>query len=432
ADVKKYSYASNSWLNPITTTNHNLPSDRVWWDAIDYSNSMLVLGHGIGTSGDNIIGGGYSAVATSGGSTAQVNFNGQGSSVTSFQWLGSEWLIGQAGGSSGYSHVDTVSSLGQNTLLDFPGLVSGQVTSMAGNGTHLWVATQGASQGFGNGGGSAGAGLLQGERQADGTVDWQQGWTMTANSVVKDTELIGTDLYITTTPTGLYKLDTLTGTLTRINGGLHSNMDGLFVYGNDLIIGLQGSSGSAAGVQIYTPGTGFGNGRLLGGLPSNNVNAFTESSTMLYIATNGGIGRWDYTTSDWANPLTTSDGLPTNVVEDVVMVGTDLWMATTAGVVKMDTLTNATTLYNSGSGLMATSAQSLTTAVETVQNNDGTTSTSTTLFIGHDGAGSERPGVTSMDDNGAIEWHKFDQLSSNTVDALAADWWGLHIATDIG
>jgi hypothetical protein len=114
------------------------------------------------------------------------------------------------------------------------------------------------------------------------------------------------------------------------------------------------------------------------------------------------------------------------------MVGTDLWMATTAGVVKMDTLTNATTLYNSGSGLMATSAQSLTTVIETVQNNDGTTSTSTTLFIGHDGAGSERPGVTSMDDNGAVEWHKFDQLSSNTVDALAADWWGLHIATDIG
>ena len=432
ADVKKYSYASNSWLNPITTTIHNLPSDRVWWDAIDYSNSMLVLGHGIGTSGDNIIGGGYSAVATSGGSTAQVNFNGQGSSVTSFQWLGSEWLIGQAGGSSGYSHVDTVSSLGQNTLLDFPGLVSGQVTSMAGNGTHLWVATQGASQGFGNGGGSAGAGLLQGERQADGTVDWQQGWTMTANSVVKDTELIGTDLYITTTPTGLYKLDTLTGTLTRMTGGLHNNMDGLFLYGNDLVIGLQGSSGSAAGVQIYTPGTGFGNGRLLGGLPSNNINAFTESSTMLYIATNGGIGRWDYTTSDWANPLTTSDGLPTNVVEDVVMVGTDLWMATAAGVVKMDTLTNATTLYNSGSGLMATSAQSLTTAIETIQNNDGTTSTSTTLFIGHDGAGSERPGVTSMDANGAVEWHKFDQLSSNTVDALAADWWGLHIATDIG
>jgi hypothetical protein len=175
----------------------------VWWDAIDYANGMLVLGHGIGTSGDNVIGGGYSAVATSGSSTAQVNFNGQGSSVTSFQWLTNEWLVGQAGGSSGYSHVDTISSLGQNTLLDFPGLVSGQVTSMAGNSTHIWVATEGASQGFGQNGASSGAGLLQGERQADGTIDWQDGWTMTANSVAKDMELIGTDLYIMETPLSL-------------------------------------------------------------------------------------------------------------------------------------------------------------------------------------------------------------------------------------
>ena len=433
ADVKKYSYPSSSWLNPITTVNNNLPSDRVWWDAIDYANGMLVLGHGIGTSGDNLIGGGYSAVATSGSSTAQVNFNGQGSSVTSFQWLGSEWLIGQAGGSSGYSHVDTISSLGQNTLLDFPGLVSGQVTTMAGNSTHLWVATEGASQGFGQNGASAGAGLLQGERQADGTIEWQQGWTMTANSVAKDMELIGTDLYITTTPTGLYKLDTLNGMVMRLNGGLHSNMDGLFLDGNTLVIGLQGSSGSAAGVQLYNLTTGFGNGRLLAGLPSNSINAFTESSTTLYIATNGGVGRWDYSASDWINPLTTSDGLPTNVVEDIQMIGTDLWMATAAGTVKMDTLTNATTLYSSGTGLMATSAQSLTTTTVTTTDNTGTTTTVTTLYIGHDGAGAERPGVTAVEtSSGAIEWHKFDQLPSNTIDALASDWWGLHIATDVG
>jgi hypothetical protein len=137
---------------------------------------------------------------------------------------------------------------------------------MAGNGTHLWISTQGAAQGFGQGG-SAGAGLLQGERQADGTIDWQQGWTMVANTVAKDMELVGTDLYITTTPTGLYKLDTLTGVLSRVSGALHNNMDGLFVYGSTLVIGLQGSSGSAAGVQVYDPSTGFGNGRLLGGLP---------------------------------------------------------------------------------------------------------------------------------------------------------------------
>jgi ligand-binding sensor domain-containing protein len=100
---------------------------------------------------------------------------------------------------------------------------------------------------------------------------------------------------------------------------------------------------------------------------------------MLYIATDGGIGRWDYTISDWANPLTISDGLPTNVVEDVQFIGTDLWIATTAGVVKMDTLTNATTLYSSGTGLMATSAQSLTSSTTTTVVN-GTSTTSTSLF----------------------------------------------------
>jgi hypothetical protein len=81
---------------------------------------------------------------------------------------------------------------------------------------------------------------------------------------------------------------------------------------------------------------------------------------------------------------------------------------------------------------MATSAQSLTSSTTTTVVN-GTSTTSTSLFIGHDGAGSERPGVTSVDvASNAVAWHKFDQLSSNTVDALAADWWGLHIATDIG
>ena len=31
-----------------------------------------------------------------------------------------------------------------------------------------------------------------------------------------------------------------------------------------------------------------------------------------------------------------------------------------------------------------------------------------------------------------IQTHRFDQLPSNTVTALASDWWGLHIATDVG
>ena len=50
------------------------------------------------------------------------------------------------------------------------------------------------------------------------------------------------------------------------------------------------------------------------------------------------------------------------------------------------------------------------------------------------GAGSERPGVTSIDGTTGLitQTHRFDQLPSNTITALASDWWGLHIATDVG
>tara|TARA_Y100000766_G_scaffold112496_1_gene96451 strand:- start:41069 stop:49372 length:8304 start_codon:yes stop_codon:yes gene_type:complete len=422
ADVKKYSYSTGSWITPITSVSNGLPSDRVWWDAIDYANGQLVLGHGIGLSGSNVIGGGFSLISSSGNSNAQASVNGAGSSVTSFQWLGTEWLVGQAGGSSGFSKVETISSLGQNTVATLPGLVSGQVTSMNGNSTHLWVTTAGTNQGQGQ---SSGAGLLQGEWQTDGSILWQNGWTMAANSKAQDTELIGTDLYISSTPTGLYKLDTLTGVVTRLSGGLHGYLDGMVLDGTTLVLGLMGSGGSAPGVQLYDIQTGYGNGKLLGGLPSNGVNNFAATSDILYIATNGGVGRWDYAAVDWINPLTTSDGLPTNVVEDILVEGNSLWMATPAGLVEMNLTTSATTLYNSASGLMGTSTMSLTTYASSAL--------PTTLFVGHDGAGNERPAVTTIDlSSGILTGHEFDQLPSNNVDALTSDYWGIHIATDIG
>ena len=138
---------------------------------------------------------------------------------------------------------------------------------MAGNSTHLWVTTIGENVGFGQ---STGAGILQGERQPDGTIIWQQGWTLPANSQAKDLELVGTDLH-RHLPAGLMMLDTITATLTPINGALHNNMDGIKLLGTDLIIGLQGNSGSSAGVQVYDTVTNtFGNGKLLAGLPSTS------------------------------------------------------------------------------------------------------------------------------------------------------------------
>ena len=422
--IKKYNMNSGIFLSDISTQTHNLPSDRIWWDAIDYANGELIVGHGLGQSGSNVIGGGYSVITTSGSITSQVNSNAQGSSVTSFQWSGTGWLLGQAGGSSGYSRVDHLDSTGQNTIQTLPGLVSGQVTTMTGNATHLWVTTIGENVGFGQ---STGAGILQGERQPDGTIEWQQGWTLPPNSQANDLELVGTDLYISTSPSGLMMLDTTTATLTSINGALHNNMDGLKLVGSDLIIGLQGNSGSSAGVQIYdTQTNSFGNGRLLAGLPSNIVNSIDVSPDEVYIATNGGVGRWSLQTNDWLNPLSTTDGLPSNLVQDVMFESPNLWVATPSGLAQMDTLTNSVNVLTTGNGMLGTSSWGL---ISTSNNIGGVE-----IHVSHDGAGSERPGVTSIDGTTGLitQTHRFDQLPSNTVTALASDWWGLHIATDVG
>ena len=422
--IRKYDMNSGLWLADITTQTHNLPSDRIWWDAIDYANGELIVGHGLGQSGPNVIGGGYSVVTTSGAITSQVNSNAQGSSVTSFQWSGTGWLLGQAGGSSGYSRVDHLDNIGQTTIQTLPGLVSGQVTTMTGNATHLWVTTIGENVGFGQ---STGAGILQGERQADGSVIWQQGWTLPANSQANDIELVGTDLYIATSPAGLIMLDTISANLVPVNGALHNNMDGLKLVGTDLVIGLQGNSGSSAGVQIYDTQTkSFGNGKLLAGLPSNIVNGVVASTDVVYIATNGGIGRWSLQTNDWLNPLTTTDGLPSNLVQDLLFDAPNLWAATPQGLVKMDTSTNSVNVLTSANGMLGTSSWGLIQTEDNLGN--------TQVHVSHDGAGSERPGITSIAGTTGLvtQTHRFDQLPSNTVTAIASDWWGLHIATDVG
>ena len=181
------------------------------------------------------------------------------------------------------------------------------------------------------------------------------------------------------------------------------------MVGTDLIIGLQGNSGSSAGVQIYDTITGtFGNGRLLAGLPSNIVNNIDATNNEVYIATDGGIGRWSLQTNDWLNPFTTTDGLPSNVNQDVLVESNNLWIATPSGVVQLDTNTGSTTTITSSNGMLGTSSWGL---ISTVDSTTG----SVEMHVSHDGAGNERPGISSLD--GYWPCHSdssFDQLPSNT------------------
>ncbi|GIR07908.1 MAG: hypothetical protein CM15mP18_2370 [Methanobacteriota archaeon] len=62
-----------------------------------------------------------------------------------------------------------------------------------------------------------------------------------------------------------------------------------------------------------------------------------------------------------------------------------------------------------------------------------------TVLLAHDGLGSSRPGATVLAASSSApggfvvdDTHRFDQLPSNDVTAVAADWWGLHIATESG
>ena len=106
-----------------------------------------------------------------------------------------------------------------------------------------------------------------------------------------------------------------TKAVTGFSGALHDKMDTMVVDGSELIIGLAGESGSPPGIQTFDMSTGqFTDGRLIGGLPSSVINGFGETSNILYIATDGGVGRWNYTENDWMDALTTGNGArPTGI-----------------------------------------------------------------------------------------------------------------------
>ena len=425
--ISRYSYVSGAFLSSLTTSSHNLPSDRVWYDGLAHSGTQLLVGHGIGLFGTNVIGGGYSTLVANGATALQAQVYGGGSSVTSFQWKtgASHWLLGQAGGASGYSHVSSLSSNGMQKIVDLPGLVSGQVSAMTANSTHIWAATGGGQNGGAGNFGGSGTGLLQGIFLPNGSVEWTYGWTLPGNTVATDLALNGGDVYIASNPGGLFKLNTRTQSISSIGGSLHGKFDTMHPYNGQFVMGLAGDGGSPPGVQVFDPSTAqFGNGRLIAGLPSNIVNGFATTTDVLYIATSGGIGRWNYTTNDWMDSITASNGLPNDIVEDVVAVGDDVYAATPSGVFVWDATTNAGTTMTTADGLMGNSAWGLVAHTGA--------SGSISVLVGHDGRGAERPGVSVVDATAqqVTSTHRFDQIPSNTVTSLASDWWGVHVATD--
>ena len=427
--ISRYDYNNDQWLTSLSASTHGIPTDPVWWGAMEFAAGKLVVGYDIGTEGDNPIGGGYIVLSANSASVGTASILSTGAPVSSIDWLGTEWLVGQAGGTSGYSQVFTLGQLGQNTIHSLPNLVSGQVTSIAGNQTHIWVASSSWQ--------NTGSGVLQGEILSNGSVEWQKGWSVPSNAVVTDIELVGTDLYLASNNRGLRLLDTTTGVMSILPTGIHNFQDEMKLVGSDLFIGLQGSGSSSAGVQIFNTTTNsYTAGRLLAGLPSNNVNGFVTQISQstgqetVYIATDNGVARWNASGDKWETAWTALDGLPISNVEDILEDSSgNLWMATPLGISHYDSNAKTFANYDSSNGLMGSSTWGL--AVSIV-NQSGTAVEN--IFVSHDGRGTERPGISQLEYGpvSVIAQHQFDQLPSNYVTAVTSDTWGIHVATETG
>ena len=121
-------------------------------------------------------------------------------------------------------------------------------------------------------------------------------------------------------------------------------------------------------------------------------------------------------------------------MEDIIEFDGDIWMTTPNGISQYDPVTMTVTNYGKSDGLMGTSTWRLIGTTTTTTDASGMTATSNSLFISHDGKGTDRPGITQFDTGTqtVLDLHQFDQLPSNTVTAVTSDTWGVHIATDVG
>jgi hypothetical protein len=369
---------------------------------------------------------GFSVTSTTSFSYLQTNatFTGQvldaplRTAVTSFQSTGGELHLARAGGSTGVNSILKYNASGFDVLIQNAALPSGNTTSIEGEGNTLWVATPGA--------------ILKGEYNASSAIEWMNGWTTPVGAVTTDILLDGTDLYITTTESGLLKLDTITGDIISINGAQHNNQAGLAQAidssgAEQLIIGLLGSATTSSGVQSFDLGSQqFTLAALLAGLPSNAIQGFTFSSDSLYIATSNGIGQWNFTASAWENPLTIEDGFPDSFIGDVFWASNTLYAASLSGMTQYIPTTGASTTLKQSDGLLGNSVASF--------GRYTTTNQGTWLIAVHDAALGERPGlsVVNISSNTVVSTHRFDQLPSNTVTSVTADYGGVHIATDTG
>lgn len=439
AGITVWDTAGNQRAARITTAD-GLSNDPVMYDAMTT----------IGTTANPIVVAGHVAQGGSGGYTVYDPTNpvpslrASGSDVVDVMADASgNLIVAIPGGGSGYSHVDQWSpATGTTVLADDIQLTSGAISSMVGSGSSLYAATYETTGGFN--GGSSSAAVLVGSIAPNGSLAWTGGHLLPGNGRVSDMVLDANVLHVATSRStaggtgfggsGGIGLQTLAnGSWSKASGGLSDDLDGLAWHGNNLVVGLRGGAQGVSGVQVFNPlAVGFVDGGVLGGLPSETINAISRSSTsdIVYVGTPSGVGRWDASIGGWDTPISTNDGLQDNNIEDVMS-----WTSANGASFVLIAGTGGLALWNESSATVDVTWDTTNGLLEdstwaVVRNASGT------VMVAHDGAGLGRPGVSLLDASsgslGIVDTMRFDQLPSNDVTAVAADWWGVHVATDTG
>ncbi len=440
--IDRYSYSSSSFESTI------LPSDGIAIEPVFpggllHDDDLLIASH--------VDQGGISRIETS-GSTFQtgtvLGAGMDGSSIARAPPLSdSAYAIGRSGENSGINRVDRLDPTGliQGGYDELYLLPSGNVVEFVSNGTKVWAAIGPSAQWQGNSG--YGETILEGDLDAAGNVSWVRAFNFN-DDIIVDMLLDGNMLWVTTTYQGLIKIDLTTSQRRTHPGSVHGSMDGMHIDGNNLYVGLTSIFDAASGFQPIDIATRiWDEPALLAALPSNNIGDFERIGNVTHIATSVGIGRYDESTSQWLDPITSYDGLPSNAQKLEWVTATpygDVLAVSGPGGISFisDPSGNASVVarVTQAEGLMSTAVADFTIAPASSGNftlPDGSTvqlSQPRVLLASHSGFGNSRPWISSwsIDNETLLRDYPLDMLPSNTVTALASDNWGIHIATESG
>ena len=127
---------------------------------------------------------------------------------------------------------------------ELAGLSSGRVVEFASNSTHVWVSSTLDEGSY------YGSSILQGEILQNGSVRWEDGYSLLGQDVVNSMTLQDETMWVTTAGRGLWSVDLAQRSYSPTPSALHVQMDGMVLEDDGtMYVGLMGYQGSAAGFQ---------------------------------------------------------------------------------------------------------------------------------------------------------------------------------------